>query len=34
MTTRYEPVLPEKRWQSMTQEKVARCPRCRTELPG
>ena len=31
-TERFDPVLPEKRWQSMTQEKVARCPRCSKEL--
>lgn len=31
-TARFEPVLPEKRWQSMTQEKVASCPRCSGEL--
>ena len=32
MTNRFEPVLPESRWQTDTQQKVARCPRCRTEL--
>ena len=32
MNLRFDPVLPHKRWQSMTQEKVARCPRCQREL--
>lgn len=32
LTKRFEPVLPERRWQSMTQEKVARCPRCGGEV--
>ncbi len=25
---KYEPVLPQARYRSQTQEKVARCPRC------
>ena len=32
MTDRYEAVLPEARYRTLTQEKVARCPRCRNEL--